>query len=168
MAKNDVERVTDEKIAKGGVLVKLYFDIQDTDKEKLQPLLVDLINGRLMKERGVVYCHGSIEEPIENQGVYITSAMVTVLFDSFMPIVNIAFNYAPAGIEILRPSGEMSFKTYELQAMLMDMASISTVYSKYIIENVLKGQDLEKLKQQIDERAETGRKHLEKKDERDQ
>jgi hypothetical protein len=164
MAKNDVDRVTDEKIAKGGVLAKIYFDIQDTNKEKLQPLLVDLINERLMKEKGVVYCHGSIEEPIENKGVYITSAMVTVLFESFMPLVNIAFNYAPAGIEILRPTGEISFKIYELQAMLMDMSSISTAYSKYIIENVLKGESLEKLKQQMDERTETGRKHLEKKE----
>ncbi|HIH50381.1 MAG: hypothetical protein ABSE71_02520 [Candidatus Micrarchaeaceae archaeon] len=166
MAKNDVDRVTDEKVAKGGVLVKFYFDIQDTDKSKLQPLLVDLINSRLMKERGVVYCHGSIEEPIENKGIYITSAMVTVLFDSFMPLVNIAFNYAPAGIEILRPTGEMTFKIHELQGMLMDMANISVIYSKYIIENVMKGENLEKLKQQVDERAETGRQQIEKKDDK--
>jgi hypothetical protein len=166
MAKNDVDRVTDEKVAKGGVLVKFYFDIQDTDKSKLHPLLVDLINSRLMKERGVVYCHGSIEEPIENKGIYITSAMVTVLFDSFMPLVNIAFNYAPAGIEILRPTGEMTFKIHELQGMLMDMANISVIYSKYIIENVMKGENLEKLKQQVDERAETGRQQIEKKDDK--
>lgn len=167
MAKNDVDRVTEEKLAKGGVLVKLYFDMQDTNREKLQPLLVDLINGRLMKEKGVVYCHGSIEEPIENKGIYITSAMVTVLFDSFMPLVNIAFNYAPAGIEILKPAGEMTFKVHELQGMLMDMASISVVYSKYIIDNVLKGEDLQRLKNQIDERVETGKKHLEKKEEKE-
>lgn len=164
MAKNDVERVTEEKIAKGGVLVKFYFDMQDTDKSKLQPLLLDLINGRLMKEKGVVYCHGSIEEPIENKGVFITSAMVTMLFESFMPLVNIAFNYAPAGIEILRPTGEMSFKIYELQTMLMDMASISMSYSKYIMEKVLTPEEVERLKQQMADRAETGKAHIEKKD----
>jgi hypothetical protein len=57
----------------------------------------------------------------------------------------------------------MTFKVHELQGMLMDMASISVVYSKYIIENVLKGEDLERLKNQVDERVETGKKHLEKK-----
>jgi hypothetical protein len=119
-----------------------------------------------MKEPGVVYCHGSIEEPMENKGIYITSAMVTVLFESFMPLINIAFNYAPAGIEILRPTGEMTFKIHELQGMLMDMANISVVYSKYIIENVMKGEDLEKLKRQVEERAETGRQQLEKKDDK--
>ena len=39
MAKSDVDRTTDEKVAKGGVLAKLYFDMQNKDKEKLQPLL---------------------------------------------------------------------------------------------------------------------------------
>ena len=30
MGKSEVEKLTDEKIAKGGVLVKLYFDMQST------------------------------------------------------------------------------------------------------------------------------------------
>ncbi|MGD0510687.1 MAG: hypothetical protein ABSA33_02495, partial [Candidatus Micrarchaeaceae archaeon] len=72
MAKSDVDKVTDEKIAKGGILVKLYFDMQDKDKDKLQPLLVDLVNERLMKEPGVVYCYGAVEEPLEHEGIYIT------------------------------------------------------------------------------------------------
>ena len=52
MAKSDVEKVTEEKVAKGGVLVRMYFDMQHEEKDKLQPLLVDLINERLMKEPG--------------------------------------------------------------------------------------------------------------------
>jgi hypothetical protein len=166
MAKSDVDRVTDEKIAKGGVLVKLYFDMQDKDKEKLQPLLVDLINERLMKERGVVYCFGSVEDPIERDGIWITSAMVTMLFESFLPLVGIAFHYSPAGIEILKPTNEMSFRTYELQSMLMDLSQISMDYSKYILEKVLKPEDIKNIKTQIDNRTETGRKLLEKKDEK--
>jgi hypothetical protein len=163
MAKSDVERVTEEKIAQGGVLVQLYFDMQDTNKEKLQPLLVDLINGRLMKERGVVYCYGSIEEPIEKKGIYITSATVTMLFDSFFPLVNIAFSYSPAGIEILKPTNEMSFKMFELQAMLMDISQISIDYSKYVMEKVMSPEDLEKIKIQMDNRSEIGKRLLEKK-----
>ena len=40
MAKAELDRVTEEKILKGGVLAKLYFDMQDKDKDKLQPLMV--------------------------------------------------------------------------------------------------------------------------------
>jgi hypothetical protein len=167
MAKSDVDRVTEEKIASGGVLVKLYFDMQDTDKDKLQPLLVDLINEHLMKERGVVYCYGAVEEPLERKGVYITSAIVTVLFDSFFPLVNIAFNYSPAGIEILKPINEMSFKMYDLQSMLMDISQISIDYSKYVMEKVMKPEDLEKFRAQLENRSEIGKKLLEKKDDED-
>lgn len=167
MAKSDVDRVTEEKIAKGGVLVKLYFDMQHTDKDKLQPLLVDLINERLMKEKGVVYCFGAVEEPIERDGVFITSAIVTMLFDSFMPLVNVAFNYSPAGMEILKPENEMTFKIHELQGMLIDISQISLNYSKYVLEKVLKPEDLAKINSQIDNRLEIGKKLMEKKEEDD-
>lgn len=164
MAKNDVDKVTEEKIAKGGVLVKLYFDMQDKEKEKLQPFMVELINERLIKEKGVVYAFGAVEEPLERGGVYITSATVTMLFDSFMPLVNVAFNYAPAGIEILKPEGTMTFKMFDLQAMLMDISNISMVYTNHILQKVLDPEEVEKLKSKMDARAEFGKKLLEKKE----
>ncbi len=166
MAKSDVDRVTEEKIAKGGVLVRLYFDMQHNEKEKLQPLLVDLVNERLMKEKGVVYCYGSVEEPLEKEGTYITSATVTVLFDSFMPLIGISFRYAPAGIEILKPTSNMTFKMHELQSMLMDLSQISLDYSKYILEKVLKPEDIAKIREQLENRHELGKRLLEKKHEK--
>ncbi|MCW6160391.1 MAG: hypothetical protein LVQ95_04880 [Candidatus Micrarchaeales archaeon] len=163
MAKNDVEKVTEEKIRAGGLLVKFYFDMQHKEKEKLQPLLVDLINERLMKEPGVVYVYGSVEEPLEKEGVFITSAIVTVLFDSFMPLLSISFRYAPAGIEILKPEKEMHFKTGELQSMLMDMSALSIGYSQFMLEKVLKPDELIEIKKQLENRAELGKKLMEKK-----
>jgi hypothetical protein len=158
MGKNDVDRVTEEKIAKGGVLARMYFDMEEKDKDKLQAIMLDLVNQRLMKEPGVVYCYGAIEEPLERKGLFITSASITVLFDNFLPLVGIAFKYAPAGVEILKPEKEMHFKILELQNMLMDLSQISVDYSKYILEKVLKPEDMEAIKQQIDHRAEMGKK----------
>jgi len=163
MAKSDVDIVTEEKIAKGGVLVRLYFDIQDKDKEKLQPLLVDLINNGLMKEPGVVYVYGSIEEPIESHGVYITSGTITALFDNFMPLIGVAFKYAPAGVEILKPDKEMLFKVNQLQSMLMDISQISLDYSKLILEKVLKPEEVEEINNKLKNRAMLGKQFLEEK-----
>lgn len=165
MAKSDVDRVTDEKVAKGGVLAKLYFDMQHKDSSRLQPIMVELINEHLLKEKGVVYCYGAIEEPMEKDGIFITSASVTMLFESFFPLVNIAFNYSPAGIEILRPNKEMTFKASELQSMLMDLSQISLNYSKYMLERILKPEDLADITQQLGNRAELGKRLLEKKGE---
>ena len=164
MAKSDVDRVTEEKVARGGVLVKFYFDMQHKDKEQLQPLMTDLINNRLMKEKGVVYCYGAIEEPLQQKDVYTTSAMVTVLFENFMSIINIAFNYAPAGIEIIKPTKDMSFRIGELQNMLMDMSQLSAAYSRFILERVLKPDEIDAMNKSLMNRAEIGKRFLEKRD----
>ncbi len=161
MAKSDVEKLTEEKVAKGGVLVKFYFDVQNSDKEKLQPLLVNLINEQLMKERGVVYAYGAIEEPIERENVFMTSAMVTVLFEGFAPLLTVSFRYAPAGIEILQPRKEMHFRPSELQTMLMDISQMSVAYSQFILEKVLKPEEKDQIKRQMESRAETSKKFLE-------
>ena len=156
--KSDVDRVTEETVAKGGVLVKLYFDMRHNEKDKLQPLMADLINERLMKEQGMVYCYGAIEEPLERDGIFITSGVVTVLFDSFLPLIGIAFRYAPAGVEIIKPTKEMVFKPMDLQRMLMDISDISINYSKYILERVLSPEDREAVVKHLEDRAELGKR----------
>lgn len=160
MAKNDVEKVTEETVAKGGVLVKMYFDMRHNEKDKLQPLMTDLINERLMKEKGLVYCFGAIEEPLERDGIFITSGTVTVLFESFFPLVGIAFRYAPAGIEILKPAGSIQFRPMDLQRMLMDISDISINYSKYILERVLSPEEKDAVTKHLDDRAELGKKMI--------
>ncbi len=167
LAKNDVEKVTDETIAKGGILVRFYFDMQDKDKEKLQPLMVNLVNEQLMKEPGVVYVYGSIEEPLEKGGVYTTSGVITMLFSNFAPLVGISFKYAPAGLEILRPEKEVRFRTNELQSILMDLSQISMDYSKFIFEKMLKPEDMENIRKQMENRAELSKKFLGNREKKD-
>lgn len=52
MAKSEVEEVTQKTVARGGILAKLYFDMQSEKPEDLQPLMADLINNRLLKSPG--------------------------------------------------------------------------------------------------------------------
>ncbi len=161
MAKSDVDRLTEEKVAKGGVLARLYFDMQSSNREELQPALVELINEHLLKEKGVVYCYGEVDEPLEREGTFVTSAMVTVLVESFFPLVNIAFNYSPVGVEILKPESEIHFRPNELQSMLLDLSSISLNYSKYVLEHVLKPEELAKISRQMENRTLLGKKLIE-------
>jgi hypothetical protein len=162
MAKSPVDAVTDEKIAKGGVLIKFYFDMQHKDKDKLQPLMVDLINERLMKEIGVVYAFGAIEEAMEFKGVYSTSAVVTVLFENFFAAVAVALNYSPAGLEIIKPSKEMHFKTGELQSLLMSLSQRAADYSRYVFEKVLSPDEMEEINRSLENRERIGKNLLEK------
>lgn len=160
MAKNDVDKVTDEKIRSGGILARLYFDVQDRDRERLQPLLVDLINNRLLKEQGVVYCYGKINDPIKSGDLFVTSAVVTSLFESMSSMVMAVFHFAPVGIELLRPEKEYSVKTAELQSVMLDLSAISVSYSKYMLERILDPKEKEVIKRQLQNRAELGKRQI--------
>ncbi len=162
MVKSELEKITHEKLLQGGILVKMYFDMQNQEKEKLQPLLVDLINEHLLKEKGVVYCYGAIEEPIKLNELYSTSAEVTILFENIFPLVNIAFNYTPIGLEILKPDKEFVLKMSQLQSLILEISNISTNYSRYILQKVLKPDDLALITKEIENRIEMGIKLMEK------
>lgn len=168
MAKEpSVDQVTEEKIRNGGILARFYFDVQHKEKEKLQPALVDLVNNRLLKETGVVYGFGKIEEPIEKDGIFITSAVVTILFEGLAPLINVVFNYAPAGVEVLKPEKELHVRTPELQSLLIDLSNVSINYSKYILEKVLTPEEVRDIKKQLENRAAIGKEAMGKFDKDD-
>ena len=162
MAKSEVDAVTHETVQKGGILAKLYFDMQSEKEEDLQPLMADLISNRLLKSQGVVYCYGSIEEPIKVDNVYSADAVVTILTKDLAALVNVVFNYAPAGIELLKPEKEFVIKTAELQSTLLDISQISMSYTQYILSKVLNKEDYDKTLQILKEREALGKKLLKK------
>ncbi len=163
MGKSEVDELTDETVARGGILAKLYFDMQSEKQEDLQPIMADMINNRLLKSQGVVYCVGSISDPVKIEDTYSTNAEVTILVKDIGSLVNISFNFVPAGIEILKPSGELRIKTNELQAILLDIAGISINYSQYILSRVLNKDDYERVMKDIKNREELGKKMIDEK-----
>lgn len=156
MAEPSVSEVTEKAVRKGGILAKLYFDMQSERPEDLQSLMVDLINNRLLKAPGVIYCTGSIDEPIKLKDVYSTNAAVDVLFNDLGAMINVAFNFAPIGVDVIRPEGEFRIKTGELNAIMLGLSQISAEYSKYILTRVLSKGDLEKVNKELEVRDAMG------------
>ncbi|MGC8671547.1 MAG: hypothetical protein ACP5TJ_01475 [Candidatus Micrarchaeia archaeon] len=166
MPKSEVEELTEKTISNGGLLARLYFDMQSEKQEDLQPLMADLINNRLLKTPGVVYCYGSIEPPIkiEQDNVYSTSAELTVLFQNVTALLNVAFMFAPAGIEVIRPEKEYRIPIADLQSAVLDAAQISANYSQYILSKVLSPEDFAKIQSDLKRREELGKRLLEKRE----
>jgi len=158
MSKSEVEEVTHKALAKGGVLAKLYFDMQSEKPDDLQPLMADLINNRLLKSPGVVYCFGAIDEPIKTDKTYSTSAIVTVLFKDLWSLVNVSFAFTPAGVEIMKPEKEYVLRSSDLQALALNVASVSLDYSNYILSRALNKEDYDKLMNDMKHREELGKK----------
>lgn len=157
MAKSDVEEVTERTIRKGGVLVKLYFDMHSEKQEDLQPVLADLINNKLLKAQGVIYCFGAIDEPIKDKEMYTTSAIVTTLVESMDSLVKVVFSFAPAAIEVMRPS-QYVMQQAQLQDLLLSLSTISMNYSEYILKNTMSREEFEKVKGDIRSREELGKR----------
>lgn len=163
MAKSEVEELTKKTVQKGGLLVKLYFDMQSENKGDLQPLMTDLLNNNLMKAPGVVYCYGAIEEPIKMENMFSTSATVVMLLKDIGSLIKTVFRYPPAGVEIMKPEAEYNIKMSDLQAVLIDVAQTAVDYSQYIMERVLTKEDFERVKKDLKNREELGKRLLEKK-----
>ncbi len=162
MAKSELEEVTHKAIRNGGLLVKLYFDMQSQKKDDLQPLMTDLINNQLLKSPGVIYCAGVIDEPIQLEDVYSTNAIVTVLFKDIGALINVVFNFAPIGVEIQKPEGEYTVKISDLNGVLVTLSQISSEYSKYILTKVLGKEELDKVNQSLRMREELGKRLIDK------
>jgi hypothetical protein len=159
MSKTELEEITEKTLRKGGILTKLYFDVQSYENVDLQALLTDLINNKLLKSAGVVYCSGSIDETIKLKDVYSSAAKVTTLFTDIGALINAVFNFAPAGVEIIKPENELVIKTSQLQSVMLSLSEISVDYSKYILERVLKKEEYDKVLNDLKAREELG-KHL--------
>lgn len=167
MSKQDVNEVTAKAIKSGGLLAKLYFDMQSEKAEDLQPLMTDMVNNSILKAPGVIYCFGSIEEPMKLDNVYSTSAVMTILFKDIGALINIIFNLAPIGIEIMKPEGQYTVPISDLNGVLVSLSHISAEYSKYILTKVMTKDDLERVKTNLKAREELGKRLLKKDDQKE-
>jgi hypothetical protein len=157
MAKNEMEQVTERTLNKGGILAELYFDMHSAKQEELQPIMTDLVNNGILKSPGVVYCYGSVDEPVFDKDMYSTSAKLTVLFQNFDSMVNVVFSYAPFGIDIKKPERDYPMKISDLQASLLSISQASITYSEYILNKILSPEEREKIQSNLKLREEAGK-----------
>ncbi|MEM3556038.1 MAG: hypothetical protein QXF56_04945 [Candidatus Micrarchaeia archaeon] len=155
-----VEEVNDEVIKNGGLLVLMYFDMHGNSPDVIQNSLVDMI-GRLTQEPGVVYATGEIEEPIQYEELYSTSAEVKLLARDLNSLVNVCFRYGPIGIEVLQPE-EMKLGLPQLHELLLNVSQTSQEYTKFVYEKLMTPEEREKFNRQLLNRAELAKKLVER------
>lgn len=152
----DAEKVTTQAIEKGGILCVLYFDLHGADSSKLTNLGAAFIN-QLLKEPGVIYAIGEVAVPQDYNGVMSTSVHVKVLCKSFVSLADLCSKYSPFSIDILRPEN-IKFGLDQAHSLLMNIATTTFEYKKYIIEKVSSPQELEKYKISVQNKILMGKK----------
>ena len=162
MAKS-VDDITIDAIKQGGILCLLYFDIHGNEKDALQKILVGFV-GKISKEHGVIYSYGEIDEPIEFDGMHSASAEVKLLVKNYQSLQALCARYGPVGLEILRPN-EIKLTVGEAQSVLMDVAMLSQDFVKAMMEKTMTPEEKAHYEKKMTQRAELGKKLLDRKDE---
>lgn len=155
----DVDKLTKKTIDDGGILSLLYFDLHGKKKEELQQLGAGFV-GKLLKEKGVVYAAGEIDEPVENNGVYSTSIKVKILTKDFNSLLLLCLNHCPFSLEILKPD-MVNLTLDKAHNVLMNASTVSFELKKYIVERLAKAEEKEYYTQTMKKRMEMGKNLLE-------
>jgi hypothetical protein len=157
----DIDKITKDAIAGGGVLALLYFDLHAGKKEVLQQLGTALVQ-KILSEPGVVYALGEVDEPIQNNDLMSTSVEVKILVKGLDSLARICGNFSPFSVEILRPE-EIRLTPDKAHDILMNISVNNYELKKFILEKVSNKADLEAHKKALSGRLEVSRKLLEKK-----
>lgn len=157
----EVDKVTDKVIGQGGLLSLLYFDIHGSKRETIQQLGVGFVQ-KLLKEPGVVYARGQIEEPLMNEDMYSTSIEVRILTKTLSDLARICSSYSPFSVEVLKPT-EVKLGLDQVHDLLIDISTVTYEYKKHIIEKTATKEDLEKYKKNLENKAKLGKILMEKK-----
>jgi hypothetical protein len=159
----DVEKVTKETIANGGVLAILYFDVHAATKELVQELGTGFVS-TLIEKPGVVYALGEIDEPVggEKDKNWSSSVSVKILTDNFTSLAAICMSNSPFSVEILRPD-EIKLPLSQAHDLLGTISAATAEYKRYILTKVAKPEELAQMQENMKKRADMGRRILEKK-----
>lgn len=160
----DIDKLTRDTIAQGGVLSWLYFDLHGSSKDMLNEMGAGFIN-KILKSPGVVYALGEIQEPIEKEGLFSTTVQIKVLTKEFAHLTLLCANYSPFSVEILKPD-KIDLGIDKAHELLMQIATTTYEYKKYILQKVAKPEDLEKYKKSLENKVELGKRILGKKEEK--
>jgi hypothetical protein len=160
----DVDKVTKEAIANGGVLAMLYFDVHAATKELVQELGTGFVNTLIEKE-GVVYALGEIDEPVggEKDKNWSSSVSVKILTVKFSVLASICLANSPFSVEILKPD-EIRLPLNEVHELLGTMSAATAEYKRYILTKIAKPDELAQMQENMKKRADMGKRILSKKD----
>jgi len=160
----DVEKLTKETIANGGILAMLYFDLHAKTKELVQEIGTGFIDS-LVKKDGVVFALGEIDEPVGGgEGKNWTSSVsVKILTKNFATLAGICMAHSPFSVEILRPD-EIRLPLNQAHDLLGTISAASAEYKRYIITKIAQPDELAQVHENLRRRAEMGKKILGRKE----
>jgi len=126
----------EELLGEGGVLSKLFIEVQGNDREMAKKALEKTINENLLKESNASLLEVrmfDLEKYGDKKKNYFSGvAEVKLLADDFPSFVNLVMRYGPTAIEILKPQ-EVRLDYEQMHTLVSGVSALAQVYSNKIM-----------------------------------
>lgn len=154
------EQLKQQVIRTGGYYVHFYFDMHANNEQSLKESMVGFV-GKLTKEEGVRFAVGEIDEATERDGMFSSTAKMSMLINDLPALTRITMAYGPVGIDLQEPN-ESRVSLSEMQNALMGISAMAQDLTQFIIQKkLLDPAEKAKFDRQMAFRIELGQKLLE-------
>ena len=140
----------------GGFFVHFYFDMYSDKKDNLQEMMVGFTS-KLTGEHGVKMAVAEIEQPLERDGSFSTTAKVSMLISDFSTLLKLTMGYTPIGIEIEEPL-DAKVDAGEMQKALMNISATSQELTHHILATSMSDEEKKKFEKHMVNKAEIGKR----------
>ncbi|MFH1404036.1 MAG: hypothetical protein ABIH11_07195 [Candidatus Altiarchaeota archaeon] len=122
------------KLGEGGVIARLYLEVQGNDKEAAQKALESTIFEKMNSEPMMDLLEAKLYdiEESEDKKFFSGVAEVKLIADDFRSFINVSMRYGPTAIEIIEPD-EVSLDLDKMHAIAGDVSSMMQLFSNQII-----------------------------------
>lgn len=119
----------EEKLGEGGVLSRLYLEVQGNNREAAKKALETTVLGRMVDEPDFYVLEVRMFDLVkqDEQDHYSGVIEVKAVARDFRSFLNVVMRYGPSAIEILSPE-EVTLKSDEMHSLVADVSDFAQAY----------------------------------------
>ncbi|MBM3308964.1 MAG: hypothetical protein FJY77_01800 [Candidatus Altiarchaeales archaeon] len=119
----------DEKLREGGILSRIYLEVQGNDLKAAKKALENTVLDRMVHEPDFHVLEVKMFDLVKEEGQEYYSGVIEIksVARDFHAFLNVVMRYGPSAIEILSPE-EITLKSDEMHAIVGDISNFVATY----------------------------------------
>ena len=123
----------DQKMNEGGVLSKIYLEVQGNDLEAAKKALENTVFNRLSGEDNVHMLEVRMYDVLKDETEHFSGVSeIKLVADDFKWFLSTVLRYGPSAVEIMEPT-EVKLNTEQMHSIIADVTDFTHMYSQQII-----------------------------------
>ncbi|MBD3388903.1 MAG: hypothetical protein GF416_07535 [Candidatus Altiarchaeales archaeon] len=123
----------DGKMREGGILAKVYLEVQGNDLEAAKKALENTIFNKLGAEENVNLLEVKMYDILKEEGDHFSGVSeIHLVADDFRHFITTILRYGPSAVEITEPE-EVTLNTEQMHNIVADVSDFTHMFSQQII-----------------------------------